>query len=441
MDDERTMEQRGVILETFIPVTRFALMKALLEDAASHGDAADLGVFFRFLGQWRHQEHFERLVRLKECYMPFSPDRDTLRVTAYSDEELMVLQARLVGDIRAMLERANYTLIDEAEQNRLLSTHSAHGLELKVDRDEYDEILIFYRGAGEEVLVKRDWETLFRKRVVTVPIFKRLFLVLKLKTPEQRIQEIMAGKRVGEARARKLLEQRRKPFPKVDGGKRIYLKLFKNIPQEDLEMMFPNTQVRFRMYDKVKLGMTAGGGTAAGVGGAASKAMAAVATANPLALASAIFGIVAVVSRQVMSFFNTRNRYMLALSKRLYFHSLADNRGALTLLSDRGEQEDIKEELLLYYFLWRRPVARGELHAVDARIESFLADNYGVKVDFDVEDAVQRLQRDGLLRDDEAGMLRVLSPGDACRLLEDKWRERIADMGRLEACGREPVAD
>ena len=40
----------------------------------------------------------------------------------------------------------------------------------------------------------------------------------------------------------------------------IYMKLFKNIPRSDLEMIFPNTRVRFRFFDKLRLGATAGGG-------------------------------------------------------------------------------------------------------------------------------------------------------------------------------------
>jgi len=429
MGNKATEKASGAKRETFIPVTRFALMDTLAKEVTDEARRQEIASFFRFLGQWRHQEHQERLLRLKECYLPFSPDRDTVRVLEFSAEELDDLQARLTHDIAAMLERANYTHVDEDELNRLLSTHSAYGLEMKVDRSEFDEIMIFFRGVGEEALSKRDWSTRFRKRTVTVPTFKRLFLLLKLKTEDDRVREIMAEKQVSEAKAKKIVAKIRKQLPKAGGGHHIYLKLFKNIPQEDLEMMFPNTQVRFPLFAKIKLGVTAGGGTAAGVAGAASKAMAAVATANPLALAGSIFGVVAVVTRQVMNFFNTRNRYMLMLAKRLYFHSLADNRGALTLLSDRGEEEDVKEELLLYHFLLAEPVARDRLYDLDERIEDFLTDRFGVRVDFDMYDALERLERDGLVREQEgSGHLQVLSPSAACRALENKWRSRLAEM-------------
>jgi hypothetical protein len=47
-----------------------------------------------------------------------------------------------------------------------------------------------------------------------------------------------------------------------------------------------------------------------------------------------------VIFRQVMSFFNTRNHYMMLLAQNLYFCSLANNRGALTLIADgRGGRQ------------------------------------------------------------------------------------------------------
>ena len=43
------------------------------------------------------------------------------------------------------------------------------------------------------------------------------------------------------------------------------LKLFQNVPRADIEMLFPNTKVEFKLLDKLKLGLTAGGGTVAGL--------------------------------------------------------------------------------------------------------------------------------------------------------------------------------
>ena len=49
---------------------------------------------------------------------------------------------------------------------------------------------------------------------------------------------------------------------------------------------------------------------------------------------------------------------MMVLAQNLYFCSIANNHGALTLIADSAEEEDVKEDMLLYAFLARRrPIA------------------------------------------------------------------------------------
>ena len=62
-----------------------------------------------------------------------------------------------------------------------------------------------------------------------------------------------------EAKARKINKKQRVGLPDDPKGQYVYLRLFKDIPQEDLEMMFPNTQVQAAPVRQIKLGVTAGG--------------------------------------------------------------------------------------------------------------------------------------------------------------------------------------
>ena len=133
----------------------------------------------------------------------------------------------------------------------------------------------------------------------------------------------------------------------------VYIKLFKNMPRSDVEMIFPNTKVRFRLFDKIKFGVTAGSGVGMGVVGTASKIAIA---SNPYTLVMALVGLGGVAVRQASAFINQRNRYMVVMARNLYFHSMADNRGVMTLLADRAAEEDIKEEMLLYGVLARKRV-------------------------------------------------------------------------------------
>ena len=68
----------------------------------------------------------------------------------------------------------------------------------------------------------------------------------------------------------------------------IYIKLFKNMPRSDVEMIFPNTKVRFRLFDKLRFGVTAGSGVGMGVVGTVGKVAMA---SNPFTLAAAVAGL------------------------------------------------------------------------------------------------------------------------------------------------------
>ena len=135
----------------------------------------------------------------------------------------------------------------------------------------------------------------------------------------------------------------------------------------------------------------------------------------------ALGGFGGVMWRQASNVISTRNEYMLTLAKNLYFHSLADNRGVLTLLASRAEEEDIKEEMLLFCVLAKERVRHEELADVKLAIEQFLLSEFAVEVNFDIDDALDRLMDDRVAFIDENGLIGALSPKDGCRLLDSQW--------------------
>lgn len=132
-----------------------------------------------------------------------------------------------------------------------------------------------------------------------------------------------------------------------------------------------------------------------------------------------------------MNFFNTRNRYMMVLAQNLYFCSLANNQGALTLIADRAEEEDVKEDMLLYAFLARHPSKHDALPEIKSLVTSFLKERCGVSVNYDAEDALRRLLADGLIRTDGEGNLTAIAP-DAARAHLDKLWDRLLDADTLD---------
>ena len=157
------------------------------------------------------------------------------------------------------------------------------------------------------------------------------------------------------------------------------------------------------------------------------------AAASPIAMGLALAGLAGVIFRQVMSFFNTRNHYMMVLAQNLYFHNLANNRGVLTLLADRAEEEDIKEDLLLYGFLAGHAGPRPTADALKARAERFVHGSCGVGVDFDVQDALDCLGRDGIVTRRPDGTLHALPPREALTVLRRHWENGLGPVEPSEA--------
>jgi len=412
--------------ERFIPVSRQAILDQLnKEQMWAEGEFEDAKTFIHYLDAWRHQTYRSRLSALKSSYLTFSPDRDTVRALEFTPIQLLKMRHNLMEHLGDLLESANYEKVTQKDLDLLLTSDSPYGLRLHVDLDAFDDVVIYFRGAGTKIVEYRDWKWLYlRKKGVETPIFQRLFVALKLKPEEEVIKELMLKEELTHKKAAKIVQKNRKMLPDGVTSDFIYLKLFKNIPQDDLEMMFPNTKVEFKLLDKLKIGLTAGGGTIAGLATAIPKLILGITAAalNPIVLLTSLAGIIGLLVRQVTKIFHQRNEYMMTLAQNLYFHNLANNRGVLTLLVDRAEEEDIKEELLLYNYLVRNKDAGTTLSTAKDDIELFLQKEFGVDINFDLEDGFSRLLRDGLVEKTENGSYKVLPPKRASSQLQRLWR-------------------
>ena len=412
--------------EKFIPLTRHALIDRLtVAKLWPGGDQAEARKFFRYLDFWRHQTYVAKLLELEHTYEPFSPDSDLLITRKLTGDERITLQKQLVEQVRTLLVNANFTEI-HASQIEVLSKGSHYGLDLSCDLSVFDEVAIFYRGSAETKHTRRNVRQLYmRKEEFALPIFRRLCVLFKLKPFDVRVAEVMAELKCERRKAEKLVTKLRSALPPGTTSDLVYLKLFKNIPHTDLEMIFPNTRVKFRLADKLKFGVTASSGVGMGIAGAMTKLAVA---ATPIGMAGAAVAVGGVCARQVANFVGQRNKYLVKMSQNLYFHSMADNRGVLTLLADRAADEDVKEELLLYSVLAKQTATIRDLDEIDAAIERYLKTTYGIEADFDIDDALKRLIDDGIVRQLADGTLETLSPTAAAARIDVLWDSYLDNL-------------
>jgi hypothetical protein len=413
--------------ETFLPITRAALVDRLTRPQAwPSGQAAEARRFFKYLAYWRQQQHNAAAVALDQTYELFNPDSDLLMTRQFTDSERLEMQKRVSGQIRKLLQQANYRRLDPNEIELVLSQGSYYGLDFHLDLEAFEELEVYFRGASTRKDQRRLFRKFYRKEEFDVPIFQRLCVLFKLKTEDQRVEEIMRARQIDRVKATKIVKKLRALVPEGVSHQNIYLKLFKNMPQSDVEMIFPNTQIKFRLMDKIKLGAMSGG--AVGWGLISSGAKLALLFSNPIAALAPAAALGGAAFRQFMAFFNTRQKYMVVMAQNLYFHSLADNRGVIMTLADRAADEDVKEEMLLYSVLAKETVHREDLQAVDQAIEQYLYKSFGITVDFDLEDALGRLLHDGVARERGDGVIQVMAPKEAAGHIDGKWDRFLDDL-------------
>lgn len=385
--------------EKFLPVELDELA-ANLADNFDGKKALHFSSFCRLFTALHRAKVADVLAELKRCYREFDPDRHTVTAQQCTAEERTAMRSRLRPQLLELLRQGNYEEIRPEELQAALNKTSPRGLEVAVDLDEFDELGLHYRGLETRVDKVRDWRKLYlKKRQWETPVYRRLFLFFQFR--EQDSDKNMANSDNA--------DDHRSDF--------LFLKSFRDVPQSDLEMLLPNTKVRMRIFDKIKIGVTGGGGTVGGVMATITKIGAA---ANPFTWAIAIAGLAGIIWRQISKIFVQRTRYMADLAQQLYFCNLDNNFGALVHLSDLAHDEEAKEALLAYAYLAKSDNGLTQ-QQLDQQVEKHLADTYQVDVDYEVEDGVAKLQRAGLLHQIAPDRIGVTPPVDAIAQLDMEW--------------------
>jgi hypothetical protein len=191
------------------------------------------------------------------------------------------------------------------------------------------------------------------------------------------------------------------------------LKLFQNVPTADLEMLFPNTRIGMRTIDKLLIGVPAlvsGGivlttklgttlvllGSLLGFWLGLHSEQVELNRGTTIALLAGLGTLGAYIWKQFTSFRNRKLAFTQALTHNLYFKLLDNNAGVLFRLLDDAEESECKESLLAYYFL----LVEGSpmtAEGLDARIEAWLAETWECRIDFEIDDALSKLARLGLV--------------------------------------------
>jgi hypothetical protein len=148
-----------------------------------------------------------------------------------------------------------------------------------------------------------------------------------------------------------------------------------------------------------------------------------------LAAAAGVYGILAVLGvtcgygiRSFYGYLQTKQRYQLNLTESLYYQNLDNNAGVIARLLNDAEEQENREALLAYFFLWQLPSGAGITDdELDLRIENFLSECLGRPVDFEVDDALAKLLRLGLAREASNHCYFAVPIAESLEALDQAW--------------------
>jgi hypothetical protein len=189
-------------------------------------------------------------------------------------------------------------------------------------------------------------------------------------------------------------------------------------------MLLPGTRVRMSLLDRAKIVMPTVSGLAITTWKIVKGALVAAAAgvSGVLMALGLIAGTLGYGVRSLFGYLRTKEKYQLSLTRSLYFQNLDNNAGVLFRLLDEAEEQESREALLAYFFLWRyAPESGWTSEELDLAIEKFLTEVTRQDIDFEVGDALDKLVRLRIVQTTSGERLRAVPIGQALVALDYAW--------------------
>jgi hypothetical protein len=373
--------------EQYIPFDKeFLLEQQISEYTLDKTEVGDFKKLFDMLEHYFHYEAFDLICKLKQNYALFDPDLNPgERAGFIGKSDFPIFKETLLK----VLERGNYSRVDQDTLSNAFKKSDLIGLKLAIDFNDFKDYELYVRAhhkTSEKVA-----KFFFWKKEIEFEYYDRVMIYLNYNDTNYFNEK--------KIRLSKL------PF---DPGC-IVLKIFKRVPKNDLETIFPNAVPKMSNTDKILFWVPGIGGGISLLSTKVVPALIAMYAAyqsgesidllnsktalNQGLIALGILG--GYLFRQYSSFVNKKIKFSKMLSDSLYFKNLGNNSGAFYSLLNSSEEEELKETILAYSFLYRSkiPLTSEEL---DYQIESWFRTKLNTDLDFDVEDALFKLKNIGL---------------------------------------------
>ena len=430
--------------EAFIPYSRQEIIELCLADGIAAESQQNFRDFCNILIAYYHFKLHRSLEDLKSNFVPFNPDIESYRTIDPLDNfaDLDRKERDLVTTFESILEQANYFSLSQTKLKKALEEDSVFDLKTEVDFDDFDRMVCYCRGDTLDKIRVKKW--FFRKTEKHVNIYKRVALLIKFKE-EQHFKD-------------KPVKNEQLNFKP---GK-IYLYLYKNLSQLDIEFIFPNIKMSMNWKDRLLFGLPAIGAAVPIILRVLPQIVLILGVIiyltlgyqpidelqvpeeevrNVMPLLVAALSLVATLGgfafKQYTSYKNKQVKFQKNVTETLFYRNIANNSGVFKYLIDVAEEEECKEIILAYYHLLTSPTSLTPSQ-LDDRIETWMQEKFGTVIDFDIENPLRNLaeikaevkhsdatayavKQMALLKRDRNNYCRVLPLSEAKQVMDLVW--------------------
>lgn len=406
LDGETFVDQTDGRRENFVPLHTTDVVEFLSQHpvlhAEQHRQFRELSALILSLCHHLYRQRHEKLTYI---YAPLDPDRDNLLLTIPTHDRRDRLARELFDQMPDVLQRANYHRLTAEQIDQAIKAASRWGVRMRIRLDALDHLEVYGRGCVTGKRSVRNWHNFFRLESVDVPLYQRIVVVFRTNEEFKSLQF---------------------------DPRRVYLRMFKNVPQQDVDMLLPALGIQMTWLDHSRIVVPSL--YAAGIAlwrflrnvlllafFGVFKTVALVV----LVLLAIGFGVKSMLTYRI----NTKRRYLLNMTQSLYYQNLDNNAGVLLRLLEEGEQQEACEAILAYFAtaLLLPAQAQQELKVaplsmadIDRACEELLLEATNLHVDFDVESTVLTLSRLGVLRAVGSGW-QAIPLADAVSVLDKTW--------------------
>ncbi|KAJ9189785.1 hypothetical protein P3X46_001039 [Hevea brasiliensis] len=455
MDKSKKKELIRLERESVIPILKPKLIMTLanlIEHSSDRAEFLKLCKRVEYTIRAWYLLQFEDLMQLYSLFDPVT-GAQKLEQQKLSPEEIDVLEQNFLTYLFQVMDKSNFKIATNEEIDVALSGQYLLNLPIKVDEskldkelfkkyfaehpredlpDFVDKYVIFRRGIGMDrttdyfvmekvdMLIARFWAYILRVTRLEKLLHRRssgwrkkdpkkndeinsevaqedlCVERIRLENMELSVRNLLSSTTIQEPTFDRIIVVYRGVSTKSKTERGIYVKHFKNIPMADMEIVLPEKKnPGLTPMDWVKFL-----GTAI-VGLVAVSSSVEMPKADLWVIFAILSTVIGYFAKTYFTFQQNLAAYQNLITQSMYDKQLDSGRGTLLHLCDDVIQQEVKEVLISFFILMEQ--GKATMQDLDLRCEELIQEEFGESCNFDVDDAVQKLEKLGIVARDTLG--------------------------------------